>query len=473
MVTVDTVKRTPAEIDEGEVTALASRLEGTLLQATDAAYEDARKIWNGTIDRRPALIATCKSTNDVAEAVRFATRHDLLVSVCGGGHNVAGLAVSDGGLMIDLREMRQVTVDAATSTVTAQGGAQLGDIDPVAQSAGLVVPIGVASETGIAGLTLGGGMGWVRRKYGLTCDNLLRATVVTAGGEVVTASADENPDLLWALKGGGGNFGVVTEFQFRAYPVGPEVTFCLVAHPIEKAREGLQLFRSFAENAPDEMSAFAILWSVPHADDFPKEHQGKPTLIFAAAWIGDPSEGEKLFEPLRTFTEPYADLSGPVPYLDLQQLFDADYPKGARYYWKSNHLASLSDEVIDILVERTLSRPSPESTLDVWQLGGAISRVPEGATPYPHREAPYLLGIEANWHHAEDDAANQTWARDVFATMRKHSYKDALYVNFPGNLEEGDDLVRKAYGANYDRLAEVKRKYDPDNRFRLNSNIKP
>lgn len=464
---------TTGAIRAEHVAALQRTFTGQVYAAGDPGYDETRLVWNGMVDRRPAVIGRCRTTDDVAALVRFAVAHNLPIAVCGGGHNVAGLAVSDGAVMIDLRDMRAVTADAASRRVRAQGGAQLGDVDTAAQAAGLAVPVGVASETGIAGLALGGGLGWLRRKYGLTCDNLTRATVVTARGEVVTASANENPDLLWGLRGGGGNFGVVTEFEFDAYPLGPEVDFTLVLHPIEQAAAGLRLFREIAETAPDEMSAFAILWSVPHADGFPAEHHGKPTLIFAVAWLGDATEGERVIQPLRSFTTPYADLSGRMPYLDVQKLFDADYPKGARYYWKSAYLSALSDEAIDLLVEHALRSPSPESTLDIWQLGGAIARVPEDATAYPHRAAPYLLGIEANWHDPAQDAANQAWARGVYAAMQPFSYRDALYVNFPGLGEEGESLVRAAYGTNYDRLVQIKRKYDPENRFRLNTNIKP
>jgi FAD/FMN-containing dehydrogenase len=464
----------PQSIDEATLSRLRDQVSGPVYTPTDAQFDDVRQIWNGTIQRSPAVIIRCSSEADVQAAVRFAVEREMPLTVCGGGHNVAGLAIADGAVMIDLRDMRSVVVDPAAQTARVAGGAMLGDVDQATRPHGLSVPVGVATETGIAGLTLGGGLGWLRRKFGLTCDNLIGARVVTADGSVVVANERENPDLLWALQGGGGNFGIVTEFEFQAHPVADDIYFCLVFHPIEAAEVGLQLFRKLAAEAPDDMSGFAILWGVPHDEEaFSTGDFGKDTIVFAAAWSGDPSEGEQFFQPLRDLASPYSDMSGVMPFLDVQQLFDADYPKGGRYYWKSNYLADLPEDAGRVLIDLARKRPSPESTLDVWQLGGAISRVSAAATAYPHRDAPFLLGIEANWHNAEDDGANIEWAREVYAAMEPFAHKGALYINFPGDLEEGDELVRKAYGVNYDRLARVKAQFDPGNMFRTNMNIRP
>lgn len=471
--TAPTNAESARSIEDHDVEELRRRMHGRLVTPGDASFDDERQVWNGTIDRRPALIARCHDEHDVQIAVRFASEHDMVLSVCGGGHNVAGLAVAEGGMMIDLREMRAVSVDPEAGIARVSGGATLGDVDQATRPHGLAVPVGVATETGIAGLTLGGGLGWLRRKFGLTCDSLVGARVVTATGDVVVADGSEHADLLWALKGGGGNFGIVTEFVFQAHPVADELHFCLVMHPLGAAREALELYRTMAPTAPDDMSGFAVLWSVPDAEEFPAEHRGKDTVVFAAAWAGDPAEGERFFAPLRSVATPYADLSGTMPFLEIQSLFDPDYPKGDRYYWKSTFLADLPQEAVDTLVDFTERRPSSRSSLDVWQLGGAVGRVSREETAYPHRDAPFLLGIEANWGDAADDAANIAWARELFAAMQPYAFDGALYVNFPGEVEEGDQLVRGAYGVNYARLARVKAAYDPGNLFRANLNIPP
>ncbi|PKK13648.1 FAD-binding oxidoreductase [Thermomonospora sp. CIF 1] len=452
---------------------LAPRLRGRVVRPPDADYDRARAVWNGMIDRRPAFIVRCEGTSDVIEAVRFARRHGLPVAVRGGGHNVAGGATCDDGLVIDLSPMRGVHVNPAARTVRAEGGVTIGDLDHETQVFGLAVPMGVVTETGIAGLTLGGGLGWLRREYGLSCDNLISADVVTADGRVVSTDSERHRDLLWALRGGGGNFGVVTSFEFRAHPVGPQVYFANLIHPGAQARRLLRAYREWAADAPEEISAFAILWHAPADEAIPAEHHGRPVVTFAAMHSGDPAHGEAALRPLRDIGSPIADLSGPKPYLEVQRFFDEDYPAHVmRYYWKSRYLGGLPDELIDVLVELNEASPSPHSTLDVWQLGGAFARPGPQATAFGDRSAPFLLGIEANWEDPERDGACIRWARRVYDAVAPFT-TGADYLNFPGLLEDHDRMVRDSFGVNLARLAELKRRYDPGNLFRLNPNIRP
>jgi FAD/FMN-containing dehydrogenase len=469
------IEQTNEALSRGAVQALRSRVRGPVIAPTDTGYEDARVVWNGMIDRRPAAIVGVRDASDVAAAVQVATAHNVTLAVRGGGHNVAGSAVADAAIVIDLRNMRSVSVDARARTAHAQGGATLGEVDSATQPHGLAVPIGVVTETGIAGLTLGGGLGWLRRKHGLTVDNLLGAEVVLADGRIVRASANENDDLFWAIRGGGGNFGVVTEFEFEAHPVGPQVPFAFVFIPLEAGVRGLKFFREYMQTVPDELSTFAIVGGVPDAEMFPEEVRGRDALIFAACWVGDAAEGDRILRPLRTFATPLVDMSGTWSYREqVQTLFDEDYPNGGRYYWKSQYIDALMDEAIEGLVDAGFRRPSKASTIDLWHLGGAIARVPADATPVPQRQAQYLIGIEANWDAGDThaDAENVAWARELWAATQRWS-PAGVYVNFAGFGEEGTDLVRAAYGANYARLAKIKAKYDPANVFRVNQNIKP
>ena len=460
-------------VSDEAITALTEVLRGRLLQPSDADYDAARAVWNGMVDRRPALIVQCAGVADVITSVNFAREHDLLVAVRGGGHNAAGNAVCDDGLVIDLSLMKSVRVDPLAQTARAEGGVTIGELDHESQAFGLAVPMGVVTETGIAGLTLAGGIGWLRRNYGLSCDNLISADVVTAKGELVTASSENNTDLLWALQGGGGNFGVVTSFEFRTYPVGPDVFFAFVIHPGTDARAALQFYREWSQSAPDDISSFAILWHAPEIEEIPAEHHGAPIVVYLAMYAGDPDAGGAALQSLRNYGSPIADLSGITPYLEVQRFFDADYPAHEmRYYWKSRYLNELSVEAMDALIRLNEASPSHHSTLDVWQLGGALSRVPPENTAFGDRSAPYLIGIEANWERPEDDAACIDWGREVFRALEPFS-SDREYFNFPGLYEEGDKSVRNTFGANLGRLQSVKRKYDPDNLFRLNHNIPP
>jgi FAD/FMN-containing dehydrogenase len=368
--------------------------------------------------------------------------------------------------------MKGVDVDPEGSTARAQGGCTLGDFDRETQRHGLATPLGVVSATGIAGLTLSGGMGWLRRKYGLSCDNLVSATVVTADGNLLAVSESENEDLFWAIRGGGGNFGVVTSFEYRLHPVGPDVFFCFVFYPMERAREVLQSCERYVSGAPDQVGPLGVLGRIPDAEEFPPESHGEPYVALLALFPGDEEEGERALRPLRDITEPICDLSGTTTYTEAQKVLDDDYPDGGRYYWKSVNAPSLGDELIERLIEDAAAAPSPDSTIDIWYQGGAMAHVGEEETAFANRSAPYLLGIEGNWEEEADSIENMTWVRDTFADLRSFS-AGGMYLNFPGFLEEGEQLLHEGYGRNYERLSAVKAKYDPSNLFRLNANIKP
>jgi FAD/FMN-containing dehydrogenase len=455
---------------EFDVEELRTGLRGTVLSPADEGYEGARRIWNGMIDRRPAVIARCTGPADVMAAIRFARARGLPIAVRGGGHNVAGSALCDGGVVIDLSPMRAVRVDPSRSVVRVAGGALLGDVDHETQAFGLATPLGAVSETGVGGLSLHGGLGFLTRKYGLTADNLVSADVVTAEGELITADENDHSDLLWALRGGGGNFGVVTSFEFRLHPVGPEVYFLLTFYPAAEARKVLESFRSFMPEAPDELMALAIYWSAPPEEFIPEEHQGAPVMVVVGCWSGPPEEGERATRPLREIATPIADLSGPMRYLEVQRLFDPEYPKGLRYYWKSLYLEELSDDVIRLVCDAGADRPTPVSTVEVWALGGAMGRVPPEATAFYHRRAPFLLTIEANAEDPATDEANIAWVRRWHDEATRFS-RGGTYFNFGGFWEGGEKILAESFGINYPRIREVKRKYDPQNVFHHNLRI--
>ncbi|MEZ4492162.1 MAG: FAD-binding oxidoreductase [Dehalococcoidia bacterium] len=451
---------------------LAARLEGRLVLPDSAEYEERRKIWNGMIDRRPAAFAVVKSTADVVAVVNYVRDEGLPVSVCGGGHNVAGNSLIDDGIVIDLREFRSVEVDAQRRVVRAQGGATLLDINMAVTPHDLGVPIGVVSDTGVAGLTLGGGLGWMMRKYGTTSDNLIGAEVVTAQGEVLQINEDQHGDLFWALRGGGNSPVAVTRFDYRAYDYGPELDLVFVIHPIEQAHEALRAFREFAKTAPDEISMIAVLGPVPPAPEIDEQYHHEDCLIFVGVWTGEPGGGDRALAPLKAAPTAIADLSGRVPRAEVEGFFDPDYPKGHRYYWKSRYIDGLPDDAIDFFIEQAKGRPSVESTVDIWLLGGALGRMDRTATAYAHRDAAFGIGIEANWREPAEDEANIAWGRGVFAGTAAYSRDGGLYINFPGFGEEQDDLLRKALGQNYDRLKEVVAKYDPEGIFTANAHIR-
>jgi FAD/FMN-containing dehydrogenase len=451
------------------IAALQAQVRGQVVSPGDVQYETARRIWNGMIDRCPAAIVRCRGAADVAAALRWANGHGLPVSVRCGGHNVSGIALCE-GLVIDLSLMNDVRVDPDHRRVRASGGATLGDIDHETQVFNLAVPVGVVSRTGIGGLALHGGMGFLTRKFGLSCDNLVGADVVTADGQVLVVNERAHPDLLWALRGGGGNFGVVTSFEFQAHPVGPEVSMAIVFYPIDAAAQVISAFRDFMSSASDEVSAIAVLWSAGHGEPFPPEAQGQPVAAIVACFAGGVEAGDVALGPLRHIATPIVDLSGPFPYRAAQQLFDPEYPNGRRYYWKSIYIDHLDDEVIRKLVVQASRRPSPLSSIDVWALGGAFGRVNPSATAFGRRNAPFLIGVEGNWDDPTADQANVAWARSVYDDMRSFS-SGGVYLNFPGLGEEGEALVRDSYAGNYARLQSIKAKYDPNNLFRSTFNI--
>ncbi len=457
-------KTTPLSLPEDAIQDLTERFHGEVVLPEDEGYDDARAVWNGMIDRYPAVIAYCSGTADVITAVNFARENDLLVAIRSGGHNVAGSAVCDDGIVIDLSEMNGVWVDPDERTAWVQGGATLGDIDHETQAFGLATPLGVVSDTGVAGLTLGGGVGHLRHKYGLSCDNLASVTIVAADGECRTASEDENEALFWGLRGGGGPFGVVTGFEFDLHPVGPEVATGFVFYPGNRAAEVLCAFRDFEESTPDELTTLVSAGVFPEAELFPADVVDEFKIAILGLYADSPEEGETVIEPLREFGEPLADLSGTLPYAEFQRLFDEDYPDGMRYYWKSLYLESLSDDVIDRVTEWADAAPSPLSTVDVWPLGGAIADVGLDESAFPGRDAPHLLGVEANWEAPEQDEANVTWARGCLDDMQQFS-DGAVYLNFPGFFEDGEEMLETTFGDAYDRLVALKTEYDPKNRF--------
>jgi FAD/FMN-containing dehydrogenase len=455
------------------IESLASTIRGSTITPQDPGYDEARSVRNGLIDRHPALIIRCRGTADVVEAVRFCQDKGLPVSIRGGGHNVAGNAVNDGGIVIDLSEVRGVFVDPRKRTVRAQGGATWDDVDPQTQLHGLATPGGVISSTGVGGLSLHGGWGWLRRKYGYCVDNLVSAEVVTADGAVRTASAQENPDLFWAIRGAGSNFGVVTAFEFALHPVGPLVSLAATMYAVEDAPRVLPAWREFMETAPEEVSSSALFWGVPANDHFPPELHGKSIVAIAAVHCGDPGVGESVIAPLRTLAEPLLDLSGQLPYVALQTAFDPFFPKGWLYYWKSLYLDDLSAESMDSIIQLGFTRPTTDALIALWHIkGGAASRVAPDATAFGRRDRPYLLSLDTTWTDPGDTERCMTWTRNAWSSMQRFG-PGGLYLNFAGFGEEKEALVRAGYGDNYDRLAALKATYDPDNLFRMNQNIRP
>jgi FAD/FMN-containing dehydrogenase len=465
---------TQVTLEEGVVERLRADFGARAVTPDDNDYETARAVWNGTVDARPAIVARCKSTADVQSVVRLARQTGLPLAVRGGGHNVAGFGTIDGGIVLDLSPMRSVEVDPAKRLAVVGGGATLGDLDRATQEHGLVAPMGVVSKTGVAGLTLSGGLGWLRRKHGLSIDNLLAAEVVTADGEIRRAGEGkgEDADLLWALRGGGGNFGVVTSFTFQLHPLGPDVWLTFVLYSLDDAHEVLLGQDRLMRAATEEIAPIAVLGRVPAVEDFPAELHHAPFAGVLAVYVGPPAEGESATAALRQLAEPLADLSGAMPWVDAQQLLDADYPDGGRYYWKSANLPALSEQVVDVLVDHANRAPADHSTIDLWFNGGAIAEVAETATAFGNRDALYLVGVEANWENAADDEANVAWARALLADLEPHGSR-GIYLNFAGTPEEAAAAVRAGHTESYERLTALKARYDPENLFRHNQNIPP
>ncbi|MFP5417429.1 MAG: FAD-binding oxidoreductase [Actinomycetes bacterium] len=438
-------------------------------------YDQHRAVWNGLIDRHPALIARCVTAEDVAACVRVARAHQLPIAVRCGAHSVAGHGTVDGGLVIDLSPMKDISVDAEARTAVTGGGVTWGELDAATQEFGLATPGGVFSRTGIGGLTLGGGYGWLRNPFGLSCDNLVGAELVTASGKIVQASDAENAELLWGLRGGGGNFGVVTQFTFRLHEVGPDVMFVFAFFDGEPdaMRAALRFYRDFCADHPETISTIGFAGVFPPgADAYPEDVHGKPFFGIGALHAGPPDEGRVALQPILDFAAPLVDFSGVMPYVDAQRMFDEDYPDGWRYYWKSTNLRSLDDDAIDVIVEHARQQPSAHSTIDVWHVGGAVAALPDDATAFHGRRAAFLVNPEANWEHATDDAANITWARETVAALEPFS-DGSRYLNFAGLQEEGEPGIKAAFGDTYERLRTLKREWDPDNLFRLNQNVVP
>ena len=452
------------------VIALRKRIRGAVLTGGEEGYDAARSVWNAMIDRRPAVIVRCTGVADVLAAVDFARETGLVLAVRGGGHNIAGSAVCEGGVMIDLTPMKSVHVDPGARTARVQPGVTLGEFDREAQAFGLVTPTGINSTTGIAGLTLGGGFGWVSRKFGLTVDNLISADLVTADGQLVRASEKENPDLFWALRGGGGNFGIVTSFEFRLHPLGPEVMSGLIVYPLSQARDLLRRYREIAAAAPDELACWFVMRAAPPLPFLPKEVHGSGIIAFAACYAGPMDAAERAMKPLRAMGTPIADVIGPHPFTGWQAVLDPLLTPGARNYWKSHSFAAIDDGLIDVLVEYANKLPSAETELAFAQLGGAINRVPADATAYPHRDVEFLINLHTRWREPAEDAKCIAWARSLFDACTPFA-SGGTYVNFIP--EDDEDGVKRAYLGNAKRLAAIKAKYDPHNVFRINQNIRP
>jgi FAD/FMN-containing dehydrogenase len=469
-VTLMTCDGSKAQLPEDAYNALLSSLPGRVHTPDSPEFTQACTIWNAMIERRPALVIRCTGTADVSQAVRFARRHDLMLAVRGGGHNIAGNALCDGGLLLDLSPMRSVEVNPTTRTARVGGGATLADFDQAAQEHGLATPLGVNSTTGVAGLTLGGGFGWLSRRFGLTIDNLLSAEVVLASGDVIRTSAEESPDLFWAIRGGGGNFGVVTSFEFQLHPVGPEVLSGLVIHPLDAARGTLRFLRDFLPTTPEEFACWFVMRKAPPLPFLPTEWHGKEILALAMCYSGDIKEGERIAAPLRNFGKPIADVVAPHPYTAWQTILDPLLTPGFRNYWKSHDFAEVSDGLIDVLIAHARTIPDPNTEIAFAQLGGAVSRVPSDATAYSHRDGQFVLNVHGRWEDPSKDAQCIGWARDLFTAAAPFA-TGAVYVNFLTQDEEG--RIKAAYGRNYERLARIKERYDPRNLFRVNQNIRP
>jgi FAD/FMN-containing dehydrogenase len=445
-------------------------LNGQVILPQDADYETARKVWNGMVDKRPALIVRCRHTSDVVRAVNFAMDTALPLAVRGGGHNIAGSAVCDDGIVIDLSQMKAVTVNPGLRRVSVGGGALLADLDAATQAHGLAVPVGINSTTGVGGLALGGGLGWLSRKYGMTVDNLESAEVVTAAGAVVRASATEHPDLFWAIRGGGGNFGVVTRFDFRAHPVGPQVLSGLVVYPHSQAAAVMRRYRDYVAQAPEDLTVWAVLRKAPPLPFLPAEAHGTDILVLAGCYAGDPAEGERFFAPVRKLGTPLGEHVGIQPFAAWQQAFDPLLAAGARNYWKSHYFSAFPDGLIDAVVHLAAKIPSPHSEIFIGQLGGATVRPAVDAMAYAQRESHFTMNVHGRWETAAEDKRGIKWARDVFEATAPFA-NGGVYVNFM-TADEGE-RVKAAYGPNYDRLVRVKRQYDPANLFRVNHNISP
>jgi len=456
---------------ETAIQELKARLRGELITPESPSYDDIREIWNAMIDRRPALIARCAGTADVMHALEFARNNDLLVSVRSGGHNIAGNAVCDGGLMIDLSPMKSVRVNPKDRRAFVEPGATLADFDHEAQAFGLATPLGINSTTGVAGLTLGGGFGWLSRKYGMTVDNLISAEIVTTDGNLVRASETENPDLFWGIRGGGGNFGIVTCFEFQLHQVGPQILAGLIVFPFDQAATVIRKYRDFVETIPNDLTVWVVLRKAPPLPFLPKEAHGEEMVAFALFYSGDKAKGEQLIAPIRSFGTVLGEFVGLQPYTMWQRTFDALLTSGARNYWKSHNFARLTDRTIDTLIDYAGRLPSPQCEIFLGLIGGQASRAPPDHTAYSHRDAKFVLNVHGRWDRSEEDDHCISWSRAFFNATAPDA-TGGVYVNFMP--EDETDRIPAAYKPEvWNRLVEVKNKWDPKNLFRMNQNIKP
>ena len=449
--------------------SLRSKIKGAVIVQDDPGYDDVRRVWNAMIDKRPAVIVRCAEAADVPPAIAFARQHDLEISIRGGGHHIAGHSVSEGGLTIDFSGMKNVRVDAGALRAYVQPGATLHDFDEAVQAHGLATPVGINSTTGIAGLTLGGGFGWLTREYGMTIDNLVSADLVGADGKMLRASEKENPDLFWAIRGGGGNFGVVTQFEFKLHPVGPNVFAGLIVFPFKEAKSVLTQYRKFVDSAPVKLNVWAVLRQAPPLPFLPADVHGKEVVVLAVFYSGDAGEGERLIMPLRRFGNVLGEHVGSMPYTQWQQAFDPLLTPGARNYWKSHNFTEISDGALDTIIEYGGKLPSPHCEMFLGLLAGVANDIPSSATAYSARDARVVINVHGRWEQAEQDDECITWARAFFKAAAPYASSGG-YVNFM-TADEGE-RVASAYGPNYARLLEMKRRYDPENIFHVNQNIR-
>jgi len=457
-------------LTQESIETLQGTIKGTIILPGDATYDETRAIWNAMIDKRPVAIIQCHTSNDVVHTLAYARENSLEFSVRGAGHNIAGNSIVDDGLMIDLSTMTQVKVDTDSNRVFVEPGATLGDLDAATQAHGLAVPVGINSTTGIAGLTLGGGFGWLTRKYGMTVDCLVSAQVITVNGKMLRVSESENEDLFWAIRGGGGNYGIVTEFEFQAFEVGPDILAGLLVFPIEQAKLVLQQYRDYVAGKPEEFNAWVVMRKAPPLPFLPEEVHGREVVVLAMFYVGDIEEGQKLIAPIREFGNPYGEHVGTQPFTDWQQAFDPLLTPGARNYWKSHNFTDLNDDLFDIMIEFSTKLPTPQCEIFIALIEGAPNLVAPDAMAWGHRDARFVLNVHGRWDDAGDDDRCIAWAREFF-TATKPFASSGAYVNFM--TEDEGDRVESAYGANYTRLVEAKRKYDPENVLHLNQNIKP
>lgn len=457
-------------LDSSDIESFRSQLHGMLLEPGDDGYEDARSIWNGMVDKHPRVIAKCEDASDVSAAVNFAREQELLLAVQGGGHNVAGKSVCDGGLLIDLSRMNNISVKPESKIAHVGPGATWSDLDQATQEHGLATTGGIDSGTGVAGLTLGGGIGHLARSFGLTCDNLRSVDLVTADGRLVSASEDEHSELFWGLRGGGGNFGVVTEFEFDLHEVGPQILTAQAFHPIEDARAGLEFYREFMDQAPDEVACYGLIVHIPPEEPFPPEYHGKGALAFVSTFSGPPEDGKAFLRPIIEFGDPIVAFAEEMPYTAIQSMFDDAQPAGERYYFKSHFIDTLSEAAIETILEHTDPLPGPYTGVFFEPMGGAINAVDATDTAYPHRDSSFSFGIAAGWSDPDRDEELIEWSREFHEAMGPHC-TGGVYANYLDH--DDDDMVAEAYQENYNRLAELKAKWDPENLFSLNQNISP